>query len=112
MINYDGRLFRAIENCDSGEVNQDTIFRYKQRDNILTGQYSGGDVKFGQLIGLVDDKGQINMRYQHVNVTGVLMTGRCRSRPEWHDNGKLRLLERWQWTCGTQKRGTSTLEEI
>lgn len=112
MIYYDGRLFRPVLNSDSGEVSGDTVFRYKQRENILTGEYSGGDIQFGQLIGLVDEKGQINMRYQHVNAKGILMTGKCRSRPEWTEDGKLRLLERWQWTCGSRMRGTSTLEEL
>lgn len=112
MIYYDGRLFRPVLNSESGEVSGDTVFRYKQRDDILTGDYSGGDIQFGQLIGVVDEKGLINMRYHHVNTKGIIMTGRCRSRPEWTEDGKLRLLERWQWTCGSRMRGTSTLEEM
>jgi len=40
------------------------------------------------------------------------MTGKCKSRPEILENGKIRLHERWQWTCGDMSKGTSVLEEI
>ena len=109
---YDGRLFRVVTNSASGDVSADTIFRYKQRHDLLTGDYSGGDVEFGQLIGLVDENGHINMRYQHLTIYGEFKTGKCRSRPEWQENGKLQLHERWQWTTGDRLRGTSTLEEV
>jgi hypothetical protein len=36
----------------------------------------------GHLIGLVDHKGNIDMRYHQVNNKGEIMTGICKSRPE------------------------------
>jgi hypothetical protein len=112
MIYYGGRLFRPLSTSDSGETSAETIFRYQQKGDVLTGDYSGGAIEYGHLIGIVDERGHINMRYHHVNDRGFLMTGRCKSRPEVLENGKLRLHERWQWTCGDRKRGTSVIEEI
>lgn len=112
MIWYDGRLFRPVKTSDSGDTSSETIFRYKQRGDLLTADYSGGEIDYGHLIGLVDDRGQIVMRYHHLNLDGYLMTGRCQSRPEIMQNGKIRLHERWQWTCGSKAKGTSVLEEM
>lgn len=112
MIWYDGRLFRPVDTSSDSDTSSETIFRYKQRGDLLTGDYSGGEIEYGHLIGLVDDHGGIVMRYHHLNLDGYLMTGRCRSRPEIMANGKLRLHETWQWTCRNKAKGTSILEEI
>lgn len=112
MIYYGGRLFRVTDNSSSGEVSGETIFRYKQKDWLITADYSGGNIDYGQIIGLVDEQGRMNLRYHHVNLDGVIMTGRCKTRPEILPGGKVRLHERWQWTCGNNQKGTSILDEI
>ena len=112
MINYHGKSFRPVQNSENGETSAETIFQYRQEENILTSTYSGGKIKTGHLIGLVDGKGQIEMRYHQVNSSGELMTGICRSVPEVLPNGKIRLHETWQWTSGDFSSGSSILEEI
>ena len=112
MIWYDGRLFRVISAKGRTQTSSETIFQYSQKADRLTGKYSGGEIELGHLIGLVDEKGHINMRYHHLTHEGYLMTGKCRSRPEVMESGKIRLHERWQWTCGDFSKGTSVLEEI
>lgn len=112
MINYHGKSFRPVQNSENGETSAETIFQYRQEENILTSTYSGGKIKTGHLIGLVDEKGQIEMRYHQVNTSNELMTGICRSVPEVLPNGKIRLHETWQWTSGDLSKGNSILEEI
>ncbi|UBZ13964.1 n-acetylglutamate synthase [Flagellimonas marinaquae] len=111
MINYDNKTFRPIINSENGETSPETIFHYKQVDNILTSEYSGGKIKKGHLIGLVDENGTIEMRYHQVNELGQVMTGTCFSRPEILANGKIRLYETWEWTSGDRSKGTSIIEE-
>lgn len=111
MINYNGKIFRPISNTANGETSAETVFVYQQTGNILTASYSGGSIKLGQLIGLVDVDGNIDMRYHQVNQKGELMTGVCQSRPEMLENGKIRLHESWQWTSGDFSSGTSIIEE-
>ncbi|MFN7927544.1 MAG: n-acetylglutamate synthase, partial [Blastocatellia bacterium] len=43
---------------------------------------------------------------------GELMTGICISTPEVLTDGRLRLHESWQWTCGERASGESIVEEI
>ena len=111
MINYNNKLFKPINNTDNGETSNETIFRYKQTGNILTAEYAGGKIIFGHLIGLVDENGNIEMRYHQVNNQGELMTGICYSKPEQLANGKIRLHETWQWTSGDKSKGQSIIEE-
>ena len=111
MINYNNKTFRPISNTENGETSNETVFLYKQVGNILTADYSGGKISKGQLIGIVDDNGNIDMRYHQVNDMGELMTGICKSIPEILASGKIRLHETWEWTSGDKSKGQSIIEE-
>jgi len=112
LINYNNKTFKPVSSSKNSETTPDTIFLYKQEDNIITSSYKGKNIIQGQLIGLVNKNGHINMRYHQINNQGELMTGICTSKPEVLPNGKIRLHEMWQWTSGNNSKGTSILEEI
>ena len=112
MINYNGKKFRPVSNTKNGDTSSETVFEYQQSGNILTSNYKGGNIMEGHLIALVDENGHINMRYHHINTAGEIMTGVCNSTPEIMENGKLRLHEKWRWTCGDFSEGSSLLDEI
>jgi hypothetical protein len=112
MINYDKKSFRPVSNTENGETSEETIFHYQQTGSVLTATYSGGKIRTGHLIGLVDEKNNIDMRYHQINNKGELMTGICHSIPEFLPNGKILLHETWEWTSGDYSKGQSLLEEI
>jgi len=111
MINYNNKQFRPISNTENGETSNETVFLYQQVGRILTSEYSGGKIIQGHLIGIVDEAGNIDMRYHQVNEKGELMTGICKSRPEILSSGKIRLHETWEWTSGDKSKGESIIEE-
>lgn len=111
MINYDNKVFFLLSNSENGEVDLEMHFIYKQKGNIVTSTYSGGRIKSGHLIALVDEQGNLDMRYHQVNDRGEITTGICKSTPEQLPNGKLRMHEKWQWTSGDLSSGESLLEE-
>ncbi|MEJ7625081.1 MAG: hypothetical protein WKF34_13895 [Pyrinomonadaceae bacterium] len=111
-IDYDGRCFRTVQNSRSGEVDSATIFRYRQRGPVVWAEYSGGQIVRGSLIATMRPDGVLDMRYHHLNARGVLMTGICRSTPELLADGRIRLKEEWQWTCGERGTGCSVMEEF
>lgn len=78
----------------------------------MTAVYKGGQIVSGHLIGLVDEKGNIDMRYHQVNTKGELATGVCHSKPELLPNGKIKLHENWHWTSGDRSKGKSILKEV
>ena len=108
-FSLDGRYFIAVENSESGEVSEKTVFAYHQKDNAVWAEYSGGSIVKGFLIGTIDDNHWLSFSYQHLNIHGELKSGLCHSRP-CEENGKLRFYEEWQWTSGEE--GTSIIEEL
>lgn len=111
MINYNDKIFRPVSNSENGETSNETLFHYKQIGNRLNAEYSGGKIKYGHLIGIVDENGNIEMRYHQINDKDELMTGICHSIPEILQNGKIRLHENWKWTSGDKSKGASIIEE-
>ena len=111
-INYDNRRFASVTNSATGEVSSETVFHYHQTGDLVWAEYKGGEIVFGNLIAKVDDKGNLDMRYQHLNAKGELMTGKCFSTPEILTDGRIRLYEKWQWTSGDFSSGESVVEEI
>lgn len=111
-INYNGRVFRTVQNTANGEVNQATIFRYYQNGDSVWADYSGGGILVGHLIAVADANGQLDMRYHHINDQHEIMTGICKSKPERLANGKLRLHEEWEWTSKDFSKGYSIIEEV
>lgn len=103
------RFFTAVENSDSGEVSEKTVFAYHQKNNVIWAEYSGGSVVKGFLLGTMDENHNLHFSYQHINTKGQLKSGICDSEPKT-ENGKLRFYEKWKWTDG--ESGTSIIEEI
>ncbi|MFD2572997.1 n-acetylglutamate synthase [Spirosoma soli] len=109
---YDNKIFRSVTNTANGEVSGDTLFHYHQKGQIVWAEYGGGEISKGFLIATVQADDSLDVRYQHVNAAGELMTGRCQSTPEQLPDGRIRLYERWQWTSGDESSGESIVEEV
>ena len=111
-INYDNKTFASVQNSETGDVSKETVFHYHQKDNLVWAEYTGGEIVFGSLIAKVTNDDLLEMRYQHLNAQGELMTGKCFSTPEILADGRIRLYEKWQWTSGNLAKGESIVEEI
>ena len=100
-----------MRNSETGEVSSETVFHYHQKNNLVWAEYAGGEIVFGNLIAKVTDNDSLEMRYQHLNKNGELMTGKCFSVPETLSDGRIQLHEKWQWTSGDFSKGESIVEE-
>lgn len=111
-INYNDKFFKAVSNSENGEVDESTIFHYRQTGNLVWGTYQGGKVQLGTLVAKVLPDLSLEMRYSHVNINGEMMTGLCRSTPQLLQDGRIRLIEKWRWSCGDCSEGESAVEEV
>ena len=109
-FSLDNRYFIAVENSASGEVSESTVFSYHQKENTIWAEYSGGKIKKGFLVGTIDKNNCLAFSYQHLNTDDELKSGKCSSRPEIQDNGKIRYYETWKWDSG--ESGESVIQEI
>ena len=112
LINYNNKIFKALVNDDHGQVTNDTTFYYRQKGDVLWGTYEGGQIEKGTITGRVLENGKLQYHYQHITTSGEMRTGYCESTPEVQYNGRIRLFEKWHWTCGDREAGTSIVEEV
>lgn len=110
-IDYDGKVFIPFVNSENGEVNCKTVFIYHQQGNEFSSEYTGGEVKKGFMIGKVNDNGELDFYYEHLNVNNEIRVGRCHSIPRINDEGKIELHETWQWLNGDCSSGESVVVE-
>lgn len=110
MFNLNNKKFKAEFNSKSGEVSNETLFSYYQKEAIIWATYEGGEILKGNIIGKVVGN-HLEFVYQHINKNQELMTGICKSYPEFIEDNKIRLKEFWQWTCKDKSKGTSVLIE-
>jgi len=110
-INLNNKIFKALSNSENGEVSNETIFHYKQSENIIWADYSGGEIVKGNLTGKYIEENKIQFVYQHINKNEEIMTGKCTSKIEIDKNNKINLTENWQWTCKDFSKGKSKLIE-
>ena len=89
-----------------------TVFHYHQIEDLIWATYSGGSIKFGTITGKIRENGFLEFSYQHVNDQNEIMTGKCVSKPKILEDGRIRFLESWQWTCNDYATGDSIVEEI
>ncbi len=111
-IDYDGRTFIPKMNSKNGEVDAQTVFVYHQNGKLLWGEYAGGDIVKGSLLGKVLPDGALDFVYHHMNKDMQVRTGKCHSVPTVLENGKLELKEQWRWTNGDGSEGESLLKEV
>ena len=111
-INYDGKKFVPKKNTDNGEVGEETLFHYHQKENIIWAEYSGGEIKQGFLVGTVDSNGKLAFTYQHINQINQLRIGECNSFPVFLEDDKIEMHEEWQWLNGDKSKGASIIVEV
>ncbi|MDO5522003.1 MAG: GNAT family N-acetyltransferase [bacterium] len=110
-INYDGRIFGPINNSENGELDDQTVFSYHQKDNVMWAEYTGGYIIKGTMIGKVATNGELDFTYQHINTSGKIRIGKCHSNPVISTDGKLEMHEQWQWMNGDCSKGYSVVVE-
>jgi hypothetical protein len=111
LINYNNKIFTSIENTANGEVNNETVFYYHQDKETIWAEYYGGKITKGFLLGIAKNNGELEFNYMHINIDNEIRTGKCNSTPKILENGKIELLEKWEWTNGDKSKGNSRIME-
>lgn len=110
-ICYEGKTFIPRSNTENGEVDGHTVFAYHQNNNMLWGDYSGGEIIKGHLVGTVAENGELDFYYLHMNEQKQVRVGVCHSVPKMLGNGKIELYEKWKWLNGDKSEGKSFVVE-
>lgn len=109
MIDYDNKRFGPVRG-PAGEANRTAV--YRQRGDLVWGEFAGGDVRRGALTGTAAPDGRLDFGYCMVLDIGEVVSGHCRSTPEVLADGRIRLHEVWERHGAEPGSGSSCIEEI
>ncbi|WP_411092414.1 hypothetical protein [Streptomyces sp. 049-1] len=106
----DGLVLAPVADQAPGQVGTRTRFTYHERDGAVWGDYAGGDVVRGHLVGTrAGDR--LDFRYVQLRTDGSTASGHCVSTVVELPDGRVRLEESWEWES-RPGRGTSVVEQV
>lgn len=102
----------VIETASNGVVNQQTIFSFQQEGTLVFAEYAGGQVAKGFLVGELSEDGlSLSFAYCQLHTDGTLDNGKSKA-DILVVNGKLRLIEHFEWASRPGEKGVNIFEEI
>ena len=101
----------VIKTSENGVVNKETVFVFTQKEDLVTAEYSGGKIKKGFLVGTMNGK-ELKFSYCQVQTDGQLDNGSSTCELLMSDNGKIRLVERFEWKSRQGETGINIFEEL
>jgi hypothetical protein len=111
IFDFNNKRFALVQNSDNGQVNTETIFNYKQDQNLVTADYFGGTIKYGKIIAELSGD-QLNMLYQCLTTDHQLKAGKALAQITLTENGKIKLVLNWEWLTNGNENGQSEYIEI
>ena len=106
-MNLAKTTFRAISNSKHGSINTETEMRFTSDDDLVIGNYSGGTVVEGHVLGKRINESAMEMLYHSANANGEMQAGKAHARFEQNREGRICMYLDWQWLTGDQSKGQS-----
>ena len=109
-IDFNNKTFSLISNSENGKVTNETIFEYKQKGNLVTADYYGGNILYGKIIAVLEGN-YLNMMYQCITDKNILMAGKAKALISINESNKIKLELNWEWLDNAKEKGTSVYIE-
>ncbi|MEY8218362.1 MAG: hypothetical protein RPT13_08500 [SAR324 cluster bacterium] len=110
-FNINQKSFKTLDNS-SGLSNSETIFTYSQSGCSVTGEYKGGEIEFGNIVGKFISPNTIELLFQCRTNSNELLSGSSKGVIQKDSNGKLTISFKWHWLSGSEGSGHSYYEEV
>ncbi len=110
-INFHNKKFTATKTAPNGVINNETVFEFEQNQDAVIAKYSGGKIKAGFLIGKILNENKFEFRFTQMHIDGVLDGGHSFCDIVITDDGRIRLIEHFEWQS-TGEKGENIIEEI
>lgn len=101
----------VIQTDSYGVVNEETIFLFTQRENIVSASYSGGKIKQGYLVGTLSEN-KLVFSYCQLQNDGKMDNGQSSCELTINENGKLMLTENFTWASKDGLSGINIFREL
>lgn len=110
-MDLNNKKFVPLEN-KNGLSSNETIFHYFQNGTVITGQYKGGAIQEGYIVGKQIDENKIKLLFQCLTKEGELKAGESKGIVIENKDGKLELKFDWNWLNSDLSGGKSEYIEI
>jgi hypothetical protein len=110
-INFNNKTFALLQNTEGGQVNAETVFKYKQKGNLVTADYAGGSVIYGKIIAYLEGD-TLNMLYQCLTTDNQLKAGKALAKITKTTTDKIKLSLEWEWLNDSKTKGHSEYIEF
>lgn len=111
LFNLDGCRFSACGH-DHGPGGVRAVFEYRQHGDQVSGEYRGGEIVHGLVVGHFTDADRLEMLFESLTAGGHLRAGRAIGTVSRDFSGKLRLALEWTWLYGADGCGISGYVEV
>lgn len=111
-LTLDGIKMNVVKTADNGVVNQDTIFTFSQKDYVVSAEYQGGRILKGYLIGKLSPQNQLEFSYCQMQTDSKLDNGLSTCQLSKNENGKIILIEHFEWKSRPGEFGTNIFQEL
>jgi hypothetical protein len=111
-MNLNNKYFKPLSSSINSDIDVSTVFHYRQNDDIVWATYSGNNIRFGTLVGSFINNEKFKFNYQQIDNENNVKTGKCISDISVLKDGKLKIIENWEWTCGDFTKGKSSLIQV
>ena len=109
-MNLDGLVMYVSSSAEQGVVGSDTRLHLVQKGSRVLARYRGGAVERGCLVGRVTGASLV-FRYVQREASGELHAGRSVCELTRRDDGRVRLLEHFEWST-RDGGGTNVFDEV
>ena len=109
-LDFTGRRMRVRATDAVGVVSDETVLVFEQAGQVVSARYRGGSIVDGYLIGLLQEN-ILSFRYVQADKNGRLDAGVSTGTIEILADGRLRLIEEFEWITRNGK-GTNVFEEM
>ena len=109
-FSLDGVRMAGASTAGCGVVSAQTVFTFEQTGNVVSARYRGGDIIDGYLIGQLSGA-NLHFRYVQADRNGALDAGVSDCALERLSDGRLRLVEHFEWLTRAGS-GTNVFEEL
>lgn len=102
----------VVKTDASGVVNHETIFDFSQNKDAVTATYAGGKIQQGFLVGKITKGNELTFSYCQMQKDGKLDNGKSTCEISKNPDGKIILVEHFEWASRPGEFGTNVFQEI
>ncbi len=106
-MNLAGTTFRAVSNSKNGSLNTETVMHFTMDEGVVVGNYHGGSILVGHVLGRRLGESDMELLYQGATVSGGIQAGRAQARFARNADGRPSMYLEWQWLTGDRSAGQS-----